>query len=91
MTSQTTDISVNDFENFHNLMVAKNMKKINDEFRNLQTFGECFLETCHVSKDNQTLNRFKNISPFDSNRVILDQDEFENSYINASYIDVWLK
>jgi protein tyrosine phosphatase len=44
-------------------------------------------KSCNVAKSNRDLNRYASIVPFDYNRVKLN-DEFDNDYINASYIKV---
>lgn len=68
-------------------MVANNNEKIKEEYKTIQSFSESLNKTFVVSKANEKLNRYTNISPFDFNRVVLD-DEFESDYINASYINV---
>jgi protein tyrosine phosphatase len=88
IVSDYKDIPINDFLNFHNMMIEGNKEKIRDEYKAIQTFSEGLEKTCIASKANEKLNRYSNISPFDYNRVVLNDDEFENDYINASYINV---
>jgi protein tyrosine phosphatase len=63
-------------------------EKIKEEYRAIQYFADNLDKTCIASKANEKLNRYANISPYDSNRVVLNDDEFENDYINASYVNV---
>lgn len=65
---------------------------INEEYKKLQLFSDSLDKTSIASVANEKLNRYSNISPFDYNRVVLnDDDEYEeNDYINASYINVSL-
>lgn len=72
-------------------MIENNRERIREEYKTIQTFSEDLDKTCIASKANEKLNRYSNISPFDNNRVVLNDDEFENDYINASYINVRLK
>lgn len=62
--------------------------KIAEEFKTINVIADGIAKTSIASKSNEKLNRYSNISPFDLNRVVLNEDEFENDYINASYIDV---
>eukprot|EP00105_Crassostrea_gigas_P017581 XP_011435412.1 PREDICTED: uncharacterized protein LOC105333895 isoform X1 [Crassostrea gigas] len=61
---------------------------INTEFQTLPTG---LLLKCKEAKksENKKRNRYKNIYPYDANRVMLstDGEECNNSYINASYIN----
>lgn len=69
-------------------MTLNDCEKIKEEYRAIQFFSESLDKPCIASKTNEKLNRYANISPFDGNRVVLNEDEFENDYINASYINV---
>lgn len=73
-------------------MFENNRERIMEEYKALQSFSDSLDKTCIASIANEKLNRYSNISPFDYNRVVLnDDDEFdENDYINASYINVSL-
>lgn len=83
------DIPVNEFGNFHREMIENSKEKIKEEYEMIQTFADSLEKTCIASKANEKLNRYTNISPFDYNRVVLfNDDELENDYINASYINV---
>lgn len=82
------DISINDFANFYHKMIANDKEKIREEYTAIQAFSDGLDKTCIASIANEKLNRYSNISPFDYNRVVLNDDELENDYINASYINV---
>jgi hypothetical protein len=82
------DISMNDFENIHETLILTDKEKMLDEFYAIENFSHDVTNTCNASKMNGSLNRYSNIFPFDYNRVVLDDDEHENEYINASYINV---
>lgn len=69
-------------------MIDNSTEKIKDEYKAIQTFSDSLDKTCIASIANAKLNRYSNIYPFDYNRVVLNDDEFENDYINASYINV---
>lgn len=69
-------------------MIDNNKERMKEEYKAITNFSESLEKTCIASKTNEKLNRYSNISPFDYNRVVLNNDEFENDYINASYIDV---
>lgn len=69
-------------------MIENSKEKIKEEYKSIQSFSESLEKTCIASKANEKLNRYTNISPFDYNRVVLNDDEFENEYINASYVNV---
>lgn len=64
--------------------------RIKDEYTAINAFSETLKKTCIASRSNAKLNRYSNISPFDDNRVVLEGGEFENEYINASFVDVRL-
>lgn len=69
-------------------MMENEKQKAREEYEAIQEFSENLEKTCIASIANEKLNRYSNISPFDFNRVVLNDDEFENDYINASYINV---
>lgn len=69
-------------------MTENENEKIAEEFKTINVIADGIAKTSIASKSNEKLNRYSNISPFDLNRVVLNEDEFENDYINASYIDV---
>jgi protein tyrosine phosphatase len=81
------DIPINEFTNFHREMIENSKEKIKEEYTAIQSFSESLEKTCVASKANEKLNRYTNINCFDENRVVLNDDEFENDYINASYIN----
>lgn len=82
------DIPSIDFARYYNVMRENNEAKIKEEYLAINAFSESLEKTCIASRASQKLNRYSNISPFDENRVVLDADEFENDYINASFVDV---
>lgn len=69
-------------------MMEHDKERIEEEYKAIQTFSDNLEKSCVASIANEKLNRYSNISPFDYNRVVLSDDEFENDYINASYINV---
>lgn len=69
-------------------MIKNENEKIKEEYKAIQFFSDNLEKTNIASKANEKLNRYVNISPYDYNRVVLNDDEFENDYINASYINV---
>lgn len=79
---------VADFPQFYSDMSENDKMKIKSEYNQVQLFANSLCKTCHISKRHESMNRYTNIAPFDENRVVLNQDEFENEYINASYVDV---
>ncbi|KAG5674932.1 hypothetical protein PVAND_004876 [Polypedilum vanderplanki] len=81
------DIAVQNFPAYYREMITNESEKIKDEYKAIQFFSENLDKTCIASKANEKLNRYANISPYDSNRVVLNEDEFENDYINASYVN----
>lgn len=81
------DISSIDFPRYYNVMMEHNQDKIKEEFTKINMFSEALDKTCIASRSNEKLDRYSNISPFDDNRVVLEGGEFENEYINASFIN----
>ena len=84
------DISINEFPNFHREFIANDKERLREEYKAIQSFSDSLEKTCIASVANEKLNRYTNISPFDYNRVVLNDDELENDYHNASYINVRL-
>lgn len=82
------DISVRAFPVHYEMMISNENDKIVMEYSRINEFSNNLNKTNIASKTNEKLNRYVNIFPYDSNRVVLDTDEYENDYINASYIDV---
>ncbi|KAL7045157.1 hypothetical protein ACKWTF_002163 [Chironomus riparius] len=81
------DISVQNFLAYHIVMSKSDNEKIKEEYKAIQYFSENLDRTFIASRANEKLNRYSNICPYDSTRVVLNDDEFENDYINASYIN----
>ena len=69
-------------------MSKSDNEKIKEEYKAIQYFSDTLDRTYIASRANEKLNRYINIYPYDSTRVVLNDDEFENDYINASYINV---
>lgn len=84
------DISVQNFQLYYNTMSKNDNEKIKEEYKAIQYFSDTLDRTYIASRANEKLNRYINIYPYDSTRVVLNDDEFENDYINASYINVRL-
>ncbi|CRL00763.1 CLUMA_CG014018, isoform A [Clunio marinus] len=81
------DIPINDFGKYFSEMSADDNARMKEEYAAIQAYAESLDKTFIASKANEKLNRYTNISPFDYNRVVLNDDEFENDYINASHIN----
>lgn len=82
------DVPVQNFEMYCNEMLSNENEKIKEEYKAIQFFSEGLDKTIIASKANEKCNRYANISPFDNNRVVLNDDEHENDYINASFVNV---
>lgn len=72
-------------------MSKSDNEKIREEHNAIEYFSANLDRTYIASRANEKLNRYINIYPYDSTRVVLNDDEFENDYINASYINVSYK
>lgn len=83
-------MSIKEFPIFYQSMMENDHERIKEEYKAIQSFSDNLEKTCIASIANEKLNRYSNISPFDYNRVVLNDDECENDYINASYINVSL-
>jgi protein tyrosine phosphatase len=77
------------FSSFAEIRMEKTKQQMEDEFQEID-FGQesASSNSTFVCKKVPPLDRFPGILPFKSNRVVLDQDECDNHYINASYIRV---
>ena len=72
-------------------MTQNDNEKIKEEYKAINSFSDTLDKAFIASKANENLNRYKDIYPFDFNRVVLNDDEYENDYINASYVNViWI-
>lgn len=69
-------------------MTQNENEKTKEEFRSINSFSDSTDKPSIASMANQHLNRYANIFPFDSTRVVLNDDEYDNDYINASYVNV---
>lgn len=79
------DIATCEFKKFFALMTDNSNEKIEKEFEDIQKFSSLLPYIPKAGFEGS--DRYRDIIPFDHNRVILDGD-IENSYINASYINV---
>jgi protein tyrosine phosphatase len=84
------DVPINEFANIYREILMNRRETIKEEYKEIQSWSDGLDKTSIASASNQNFNRYSNISPFDENRVVLNDDEFENDYINASYINVSL-
>lgn len=94
LTSQfdRKDVHIQHFPIYNSDMIANEHEKIKEEFKAIEFFSQGLNKTIIASKANEKCNRYANISPYDDTRVVLNDDEFENDYINASFINVsWKK
>ncbi|XP_046382152.2 receptor-type tyrosine-protein phosphatase T-like [Haliotis rufescens] len=69
------------------LMSQRTMRHMMNEFQMLAPpdYGEA---KCGASEDNRVKNRHKSVLPYDGNRILLKQEEKNDSdYINASFIN----
>lgn len=87
-TNYEDDIAASEFPTFYSSMIANDSEKIKQEYQDIETFSRNLIKPCFVSMCNGRFNRYNNIHTFDDNRIVLDEDEFDNDYINASLIDV---
>lgn len=88
-TIDSKDITVADFPIYRAIMTQNENSRIKDEYLEIQCYAEQLNTSTAIAKQNEILNRYLNISPFDYNRVILDKPGCD--YINASYIHVRFK
>lgn len=84
------DILLDHFHSFYQEAVNNDHEKLREEYKSIQRFEIDLKLPSNVAKAYGILNRYVNITPYDFNRVILDDDEFQDEYINASYIKVSL-
>lgn len=83
------DVPIQNFPEFYADMIRNENEKAIKEYKDINFFSEGLdNKTTLASKVNVNYNRYANISPFDENRVTLGDDEFENDYINASFVNV---
>ena len=82
------DVSLRNFPIHYEMMIANNFEKIENEYARINDFSSNLKKSNVASRSNEKLNRYLNIFPYDSTRVVLDTDEYDSDYINASKIDV---
>uniref|UniRef100_A0AAG5DMF3 Protein-tyrosine-phosphatase n=1 Tax=Anopheles atroparvus TaxID=41427 RepID=A0AAG5DMF3_ANOAO len=93
-TEEPSDIPLKNFPHQYDELFQSNREKVGKEFQAINYFSDSVLmETVSFlsARENEQKNRYVNILPFDSNRVLLDAEEhaesIANDYINASFIE----
>ncbi|XP_058126243.1 phosphatidylinositol phosphatase PTPRQ-like [Anopheles ziemanni] len=93
-TDEPSDIPLKNFPNQYDELFQSNREKVAKEFQGINYFCDTVLVetvTFFSARENERKNRYVNILPFDSNRVLLDPEEHDelnaNDYINASFIE----
>uniref|UniRef100_A0A182FUR3 protein-tyrosine-phosphatase n=1 Tax=Anopheles albimanus TaxID=7167 RepID=A0A182FUR3_ANOAL len=97
-SEEPSDIPLKNFPNQYDELFQSNREKVSKEFAAINYFSDTVLQetvSYHAARDNERKNRYVNILPYDSNRVLLDSNEEEdeydgrsgNDYINASFIE----
>ncbi|KFB37699.1 AGAP011650-PA-like protein [Anopheles sinensis] len=93
-TEEPSDIPLKNFPNQYDELFQSNREKVGKEFQAINYFCDTVLVetvTFFSARENERKNRYVNILPFDSNRVLLDSEENEelnaNDYINASFVE----
>ncbi|XP_049817273.1 receptor-type tyrosine-protein phosphatase alpha [Aethina tumida] len=79
LTIEKMDIPKDNLKNY----LMKNFESLEDSYLKIPT--EDLRCTYEIGRSNKIKNRYKNILPYDQNRVILENTGCD--YINASYID----
>uniref|UniRef100_A0A182QZF9 protein-tyrosine-phosphatase n=1 Tax=Anopheles farauti TaxID=69004 RepID=A0A182QZF9_9DIPT len=96
-TEEPADIPLKNFPNQYDELFQSNREKVSKEFQAINYFSDFALQetvSFQSARENERKNRYVNILPFDSNRVLLDTNENEedgegsaSDYINASFIE----
>ncbi|XP_049539452.1 phosphatidylinositol phosphatase PTPRQ [Anopheles darlingi] len=97
-SEEPSDIPLKNFPNQYDELFQSNREKVSKEFQAINYFSDTVLQetvSYHSARENERKNRYVNILPYDSNRVLLDSNEEEdeydgrsgNDYINASFIE----
>uniref|UniRef100_A0A182N2F2 protein-tyrosine-phosphatase n=1 Tax=Anopheles dirus TaxID=7168 RepID=A0A182N2F2_9DIPT len=95
-TEEPADIPLKSFPNQYDELFQSNREKVSKEFQAINYFSDFALQetvSFQSARENDRKNRYVNILPYDSNRVLLDSYEDEedgdgaNDYINASFIE----
>ncbi|XP_060078177.1 receptor-type tyrosine-protein phosphatase kappa-like [Ylistrum balloti] len=79
-------IAINDLKSVVNTKMLNQAKAFEDEYKSLPS-GDLHEHKFAVLTENKHKNRYKAIFPYDHSRVILDSQDKDSDYINASYID----
>jgi Protein-tyrosine phosphatase len=66
----------------------KSLEQMHQEFRNIQIWASRLSDSLVSGEATRGFNRYGDILPFRENRFALISSEFENDYINASYVNV---
>uniref|UniRef100_A0A182YNU1 protein-tyrosine-phosphatase n=1 Tax=Anopheles stephensi TaxID=30069 RepID=A0A182YNU1_ANOST len=99
-TEEPSDIPVKNFPAQYDELFQANREKVSKEFQAINYFSDFSLQetvSFQSARENERKNRYINILPFDSNRVLLDSNDDEeddregergcNDYINASFVE----
>ena len=89
--TEPADISASQFPEVFDKFKENNFAKMVQEFEAINRFGENLSEKVKTHRkallpSNVSKNRYRNILPFDDTRVILDAEDGETDYINATYV-----
>ncbi|XP_050080022.1 phosphatidylinositol phosphatase PTPRQ [Anopheles maculipalpis] len=100
-TEEPSDIPVKNFPAQYDELFQSNREKVSKEFQAINYFSDFLLQetvSFQSARENERKNRYINILPFDSNRVLLDSNDDDddddgdgvcgcNDYINASFVE----
>ncbi|XP_053658077.1 phosphatidylinositol phosphatase PTPRQ [Anopheles marshallii] len=96
-TEEPSDIPLKNFPAQCDELFQSNREKVSKEFQAINYFSDFALQetvSFQSARENERKNRYINILPFDSNRVLLDSNDDDediengvNDYINASFIE----
>uniref|UniRef100_A0A182M201 protein-tyrosine-phosphatase n=1 Tax=Anopheles culicifacies TaxID=139723 RepID=A0A182M201_9DIPT len=96
-TEEPSDIPLKNLPTQFDELFQSNREKVSKEFQAINYFSDYALQetvTFQSARENERKNRYINILPFDSNRVLLDSNDDDedienaaNDYINASFIE----
>ncbi|XP_053679181.1 phosphatidylinositol phosphatase PTPRQ [Anopheles nili] len=91
---EPVDITLKSFPNQYDELFQSNREKVSKEFQAINYFSDVALQetiSFQSAKENERKNRYVNILPFDTNRVLLDSNDDDdgsvNDYINASFVE----
>ncbi|XP_052903266.1 phosphatidylinositol phosphatase PTPRQ [Anopheles moucheti] len=96
-TEEPSDIPMKNFPAQFDELFHANREKVSKEFQAINYYSDFALQetvSFQSARENERKNRYINILPFDTNRVLLDSNDDEediesgaNDYINASFIE----